>query len=128
MLKTIVNYVNNNYQFCENIDHPFLSKDEKANECYIKSCLIYKYLHELFIRKDITLMEIMVEMDVSDFLFMSNSPVLKNHITFHQAFKSFWKRYKKGRCDIYVFDTTIKSPILGFVTGMIFWFFHEGVV
>ena len=62
MLKTIVNYVNYHYQLCENIDHPFLSKDEKANECYIKSCLIYKYLHELFIRKDITLMEIMVEM------------------------------------------------------------------
>ena len=69
MLKTIIDYVTYHYQLCENIDHPFLSKDEKANECYIKSCLIYKYLHELFIPKDITLMEIMVEMDVSDFLF-----------------------------------------------------------
>ena len=29
MLKTIVNYVNHNYQLCENIDSPFLSKDEK---------------------------------------------------------------------------------------------------
>ena len=36
MLKSIVNYVNYNYQFCENIDSPFLSKDEKANECFIK--------------------------------------------------------------------------------------------
>ena len=42
MLKSIVNYVNYNYKFCENIDSPFLSKDEKANECFIKSCLVYK--------------------------------------------------------------------------------------
>ena len=54
MLKTIVNYVNYHYQLCENIDSPFLSKDEKANECYIKSCLIYKYLHEIFNRSNIT--------------------------------------------------------------------------
>ena len=95
MLKTIVNYVNHNYQFCENIDSPFLSKDEKANECFIKSCLIYKYLHEIFDRSNITLMEVMIEMDVTDFLFTPNSPVLKNHIIFHQAFKSFWKRLKR---------------------------------
>ena len=44
MLKTIVDYENYHYQLCENIDSAFLSKDEKANECYIKSCLIYKYL------------------------------------------------------------------------------------
>ena len=89
MLKSIVNYVNYYYQLCENIDSAFLSKDEKANECYIKSCLIYKYLYEIFHRSNITLMEIMIEMDVTDFLFMSNSPALKNHLIFHQAFKSF---------------------------------------
>ena len=128
MLKSIVNYVNYQYQLCENIDSAFLSKDEKANECYIKSCLIYKYLYEIFHRSNITLMEIMIEMDVTDFLFMSNSPALKNHLIFHQAFKSFWKRYKKGRYDVYVFDTTLRSPCLGFVTGIVYWFFHEGVV
>ena len=128
MLKSIVNYVNYHYQLCENIDSAFFSKDEKANECYIKSCLIYKYLYEIFHRSNITLMEIMIEMDVTDFLFMSNSPVLKNHLIFHQAFKSFWKRYKKGRRDVYVFDTTLRSSCLGFVTGITYWFFHEGVV
>ena len=128
MLKTIVNYVNYNYQFCENIDSSFLSKDEKADECFIKSCLIYKYLHEIFNRSNITLVEIMIEMDVNDFLFMPNSPALKNHIIFHRTFKSFWKRHEKGRPEIYVFDTTLRSPILGFVTGIAYWFFHEGVV
>ena len=55
MLKSIVNYVNYNYQFCENIDSPFLSNDEKANECFIKSCLVYKNLHEIYNRNNITL-------------------------------------------------------------------------
>ena len=87
MLKAIVNYVSYHYQLCENIDSPFLSKDEKANECYIKSCLIYKNLDEIFHRSNITLMKVMIEMDVTDFLFMPNSPVLKNHIILHQAFK-----------------------------------------
>ena len=128
MLKSIVDYVNYHYQLCDNIDSEFLSQDQKANECYIKSWLIYKYLYEIFYRSNITLMEIMIEMDVTDFLFMSNSPVLKNHIIFHQAFKSFWKRYKKGRRNVYVFDTTLRSPFLGFVTGIVYWFFHEGVV
>ena len=123
MLKSTVNYVNHNYQFCENIDSPFLSKDE-MNECFIKSCLVYKNLHEIYNRHNITLLEIMIEMDVTDFLFMPNAPVL----IFHQAFKSFRRRNKKGRPEIYVFDTTIRSPCLGFVTGIAYWFFHEGVV
>ena len=102
MLKSIVNYVNYNYQFCENIDSPFLSKDEKANEYFIKSCLVYKNLHEIFIRSNTTLVEIVIEMDVTDFLFIPNSPVVKSHIIFHRAFKSFWKRYKKGRYNIQI--------------------------
>ena len=40
MLKSIIDYGNYNYQFCENIDSPFLLRDADANECYIKSCLV----------------------------------------------------------------------------------------
>ena len=128
MLKTIINYVNYNYQLCENIDSPFLSSDIYANECFIKSCLVYKNLHEIYNRGNISLQEVMMIMDVTDFIFMSNSPVLKNHLIFHQAFKSFWKQHKKGRRDIYVADTTFRSPILGFISGIVYRFFHEGVV
>ena len=128
MLKTIVDYVNYKYQFCDNIDSPFLSRDLNANECYIKSCLVYKNLHEIYNRSNISLHEVMMIMDVTDFLFMSKSPVLKNHLIFHHAFKTFWKQHKKGRSEIYVFDTTIRSSILGFVTGVVYWFFHKGVV
>ena len=128
MLKSLVNYVNCNYQFCENIDSHFLTKDETANECFIKSCLVYKNLHEIYCRNNISLKEVMTITDVTDFLFISNSPVLKNHLIFHHAFKTFWTQYKKGRFYVYVFDTTIKSSVLGFVTGVLYWFFHEGVV
>ena len=123
MLKTIVDYVNYNYQFCENIDSPFLSRDMGANECYIMSCLVYKNLCEIYNRSSITLKEVMTIIDI-----MSNSPVLKNHLIFHHAFKTFWKIHKKGRLNVYVFDTTIRSSILGFVTGVVYWFFHKGVI
>ena len=125
MLKTIVNYVNYNYQLCENIDSHFLSCDINANECFIKSCLVYKYLFEYYFKRNISLYEIMAVIDNTDFLFMTNSPVLKNHLIFHHAFKTFWKRHKKGRSEIYVADTTIRSSILGFVTGFVYWFFSR---
>ena len=128
MLKSIIGYVNYNYQLCENIDSPFLTKDMDANDCYIKSCLVYKKLHEIYSRNNITLKEVMTIMDLSGFLFFSNSSVLKNHLIFHHAFKTFWKQHRKGRPYVYVFDTTIRSSVLGFVTGVLYCFFHKGVV
>ena len=128
MLKSIIDYVKYHYQFCENIESFFLTNNLDTNECYIKSCLVYKYLFEYYLKRNISLYEITVVIDNTDFLFMTNSPVLKNHLIFHHAFKTFWKRHKKGRSEIYVFDTTIRSSILGFVTGVVYWFFHEGVV
>ena len=75
-----------------------------------------------------SLNSVMTVMDNTDILFMTNSPVLKNHLIFHHAFKTFWKRHKKERSEIYVFDITIRSSFLGFVAGVVYWFFHEGVV
>ena len=120
MIKSIVDYVKYHYQFCENTVSSFLSNNLDTNECFIKSCLIYKYLFELYFRKNVSLNEIMTLMDNTDFLFITNSTVLKNHLIFHHAFKTFWKKYKKGRFYVYVFDTTIKSSILGFVTGVLY--------
>ena len=127
-MKSIVGYVKYHYRFCENIVSSFLSNNLDTNECYIKSCLIYKYLLEYYFRKNVSLNEIMTLIDITEFLFISNSPVLKNHLIFHHAFKTFWKRHKEGRFYVYVFDTTISSSVLGFVTGVLYWFFHEGVV
>ena len=128
MLKSIIDYVKYHYQFCENIESFYLTNNLNTNECYIQSCFIYKYVFELYFRRNVSLNSVMTVMDNTDFLFMTNSPVLKNHLIFHHAFKTFWKRHKKGRSQIYVFDTTIRSSVLGFVTGAVYWFFHEGVV
>ena len=128
MIKTIIDYVNYHYQFFENIDSFLLTNNLDTNECYIKSCLIYKYVYELYFRKNITLKEVMSLMDNSDFYFISNSNMLKNHLIFHYAFKNLNQRYKKGRFYIYIFDTRIKSSIVGFLTGILYWFFHKGVV
>ena len=86
MIKTIIDYVNYHYQFRENIDSFLLTNNLDMNECYIKSCLIYKYLYEIC--KSV--------MDNTDFYFISNSNVLKNHVIFHYAFKNFYKKYKKN--------------------------------
>ena len=128
MLKSIIDYVKYHYQFCKNIESFYLTNNLNTNECYIKSCLIYKYLFELYFRRNVSLNSVMTVMDNTDFLFISNSPVLENHLIFHHAFKTSWKRHQKGRSEIYVFDTTIRSSVLGFVTGVVYWFFHEGVV
>ena len=128
MLKSIIDYVKYHYQFCENIESFYLTNNLNTNECYIKSCLVYKYLFELYFRRNVSLNSVMSVRDNTDFLFITNSPVLKNHLIFHHAFKTFWKRHKKGRTEIYVFNTTSRSSILGFVTGVVYWFFHEGVV
>ena len=48
-------------------------------------------------RENITLREVMSLMDNTDFYFISNSNVLKNHMIFHYAFKNFYQRYKKRK-------------------------------
>ena len=125
MLKTIIDYVKYHYQFCENIESFYLTNNLDTNECYLKSCLVYKYLFEYYFKRNISLYEIIAVIDNTDFLFMTNYPVLKNHLIFHHAFKTFWKRYKKGRSEIYVFDTTIRPSILGFVSGVVYCFFSR---
>ena len=76
MLKSIIDYVKYHYQFCENIESFFLTNNLITNECYIKSCLVYKYLFELYFRRNVSLNSVMTVMDNTDFLFISNSPVL----------------------------------------------------
>ena len=95
MLKSIIDYVNYHYQFCENIESFFLTNNLDINECYIKSCLIYKYLFEYYFKRSISLYKIMAVIDNTDFLFISNSPVLKNHLIFYHAFKTFGNDIKK---------------------------------
>ena len=74
MLRSIVDYVKYHYQFCKNIESSFLSNNLDTNECYIKSCLVYKYLFEYYFRRNMSLNLVMGAMDITDFLFITNSP------------------------------------------------------
>ena len=86
MLKSIIDYVKYHYQFCENIESFFLTNNLDTNECYIKSCLVYKYLFEYYFKRNISLYEIMAVTDNTDFLFMTNSPVLKKTLDLPSRF------------------------------------------
>ena len=63
-----------------------------------------------------------------DILFQTKSSVLKNHLIFSYAFSKFYRKYELGRGCVYLFPSEIKSKTVGFLTGIIYWFFNKGVV
>ena len=59
----------------------------------------------------------------------SNSNIITNHLIFNLAFKAFWKHYRIGRGCVYTFNTPFKEcEVIGYLTGIVYWFFHRGVV
>lgn len=66
--------------------------------------------------------------ELVDLLFRTNSNVLENHLIFSYAFSEFYDRYKIGRGRVYVVNTTSIINYWIFFTGIIYWFFHKGVI
>ena len=116
MIKTIVNYVNFYYPTIKNI---------KQTEDIIKSALIYRFLYEHYVKDYISLESIIYKLNTLPI--KSNSSIIKNHLIFHRAFKSFYKNYKAGRGCVYLFDSPIKSEVLGYLTGILYWIFNKGL-
>ena len=130
MIKTIINYVNHHYEnsIKELKDFPFpFAKDEAQNECFIKSCLFYKYLYELYFRKNITLLDVVYTLNDGIFVltFGSNSNVLKNHLILRYAFTKFKKRYKIGRGSLYLIDSRLNSSLLVLLWELCIGFFTK---
>ena len=117
MIKTIVNYVNFYYPKIKNINQ---------TEDIIKTALVYRFLYEHYVKDFISLETIIYHLDILPI--NSNSSIIKNHLIFHRAFKSFYKHYKAGRGCVYVFDSPIKSEVLGYLTGILYWIFHKGII
>ena len=117
MIKTIVNYVNFYYPTIKNIKH---------TEDIIKTALIYRFLYEHYVKDYISLETIIYRLDLQPI--NSNSSIIKNHLIFHRAFKSFYKHYKAGRGCVYVFDCLVKSEVLGYLTGILYWIFHKKII
>ena len=117
MIKTIVNYVNFYYSTYK--------KKLDFSENTIKTALVYRYLYENTFKKNIPLENIIYILN--NIPIKSSSRVLNNHLIFYKAFKSFYDRYKLGRGCVYVFDSPIKSEVLGYLTGILYWIFHKGL-
>ena len=116
MINTIVNYVNFYYPTIKKLSY---------SEDIMKTALIYRFLYESTFVKYITLETIIYKLE--NIPIKSNSRVLNNHLIFYRAFKSFYKHYKVGRGCVYVFDSPIKSEVLGYLTGILYWIFHKGL-
>ena len=116
MIKTIVNYVNFYYPTIKNIKH---------SEDIIKTALVYRFLYEHYVKDYITLETIIYKLDILPI--KSDSLIIRNHLIFHRAFKSFYKHYKAGRGCVYLFDSPIKSEVLGYLTGILYWILNKGL-
>ena len=116
MIQTIVHYVKFFYPKLKHLPY---------SENLIKTALIYRFLYESTIKKHISLETIIYKLEYNTF--KSNNRILNNHLMFYAAFKSFYKNYKCGRGCVYVFDSPIKSEVLGYLTGICYWIFHRGL-
>ena len=116
MIKTIIHYVNFYYPTIKNI---------RYSEDIIKTALIYRFLYESTFKKYITLETIIYNLNILPI--KSNSRVINNHLIFYRAFKSFYNHYKVGRGCVYLFNSPIKSEVLGYITGILYWIFYKGL-
>ena len=117
MIRTIVHYVNFYYPTIKNI---------RYSEDIIKTALIYRFLYEHYVKDYITLESIIYKLDYCPI--KSNSSIIRNHLIFDRAFKSFYKNYKAGRGCVYLFDSPIKSEVIGYLTGILYWIFHKKII
>ena len=116
MINTIVHYVNFYYPTLKQLPY---------SENLIKTSLIYRFLYESIFKKFIEIETIIYKLENRSI--KSNNRVLNNHLMFYRAFKSFYKHCKVGRGCVYVFDSPIKSEVLGYLTGICYWIFHKGL-
>ena len=120
MISTIVEYVN--YYFPSN-------KSQFYTSNFIKACLVYQFLYSKYFTQKLDVSYIIYDLSGDRYSLESDSPILANHLIFNLAFKAFWKKYKIGRGCVYTFNSPFKeSEVLGYLTGIIYWIFHRGVV
>ena len=119
MIKSIVACVN--FYFPSN-------KTQYYSDNFIKACLVYQYLYIKYFTQRLDLDQIIYRLSDSRYNCRSNSSILSNHLIFNLAFREFWNHYKLGRGCVYTINSPFKqSEVLGYLTGIIYCFFHRGV-
>ena len=120
MIKSIVAYVNFYFP---------TYKTQFYSDNFIKACLVYQFLYIKYFTQKLDIDQIIYRLTEARHYLNSNSNIITNHLIFNLAFKSFWKHYRIGRGCVYTFNTPFKEcEVLGYLTGIIYWFFHRGVV
>ena len=116
MIKSIVAYVNFFFPTYKTQFYP---------DNVIKACLVYQFLCAKYFTQKLDTNQIIYRLTDA----RSNSAVLANHLIFSLAFRAFWKQYRNGRGCVYTFNTPFKEcEVLGYLTGIIYWCFHRGVI
>ena len=120
MIKSIVTYVNFYFPMYKTQFYP---------DNFIKACLVYQFLYEKYFTQKLDIDQIIYRLTEARNYLRSDSNIITNHLIFNLAFKAFWKQYRIGRGCVYTFNTPFKEcEVLGYLTGIIYWFFHRGVV
>ena len=103
-------------------------KTKFYDDNFIKACLVYQYLYIKYFTQRLNLDQIIYKLSDWRHNCRSNSSILSNHLIFNLAFREFWKHYHLGRGCVYTFNSPLKSEVLGYLTGIIYWCFHRGVI
>ena len=120
MIKSIVAYVN--------LYFPTYKTEFYPNN-FIKACLVYQFLYAKYFTQRLDIDQIIYRLTQARNYLNSDSNIIKNHLIFNLAFKAFWKQYHIDRGCVYTFNTPFKEcEVLGYLTGIIYWFFHRRVV
>ena len=120
MIKSIVTYVN--YYFPS-------YKTQFYQDNFIKACLVYQFPYAKYFTQKLDIDQIIYRLTEARHYLNSNSSILTNHLIFSLAFKAFWKHYRIGRGYVYAVNTPFKEcEVLVYLTGIIYWCFHRGIV
>ena len=120
MIKSIVTYVNFYFP---------TYKTQFYSDNFIKACLVYQFLYIKYFTQKLDIDQIISRLTEARHYLNSDSNIITNHLIFNLAFKAFWKHYRIGRGCVYTINTPFKEcEVLSYLTGIVYWFFHRGVV
>ena len=120
MINSIVKYVNFYFP---------TYKNQFYSDNFIKACLVYQFLYIKYFTQKLDIDQIIYRLTEARHYLNSDSNIITNHLIFNLAFKAFRKNYRIGRGCVYTFNTPFKEcELLGYLTGIFYWFFHRGVV
>ena len=120
MIKSIITYVNFYFPTYKTQFYP---------DNFIEACLVYQFLYAKYFTQKLDIDQIVYRLTEARNYLRSDSNIITNHLIFNLAFKAFWKQYRIGRGCVYTINTPFKEcEVLGYLTGIIYWFFHRGVV